>query len=229
MGDTFRRRELCNLNDPQEGELCLQIAGESLTNSEWTLIGGKPSANYMDLDNFLCHQENVKKFLELLTQKIKWLSGFLSFEKIALIDKAGPGPVGLITMFGALSMSLEKDLMIVRPRKQLLQAATKGLFNRDDRVLLLSDVATEGWTIFQAAESIRSCGAKVPYALVVYDRGEGATVNLGRKGIELFSLFSSITLKNLKASDLESRYGKVIQVPTPQLIDFGGVALTVAG
>ncbi|MBI4679865.1 MAG: hypothetical protein HY753_01295 [Nitrospirae bacterium] len=226
------RRELCNLKDPIDGKICLEIAGESLKNSEWTLVEGLRSAYYFDLDNFVCKRENAKKLIELLSKNINKLSEKFEFDKVALIDKGSIGPVGLIVLFGALTLHIEKEFIIVRPQKQLKRSAIKGNLNNNDRVLLLNDVATTGRTLFEAAEKIGECGGNVLYSLVVIDRCQGAITNLGRKGIELFSLTSAKSIdqdEDIGQKLKEIYHSSVFPDFEPKLVDFGGSIKTIAG
>jgi orotate phosphoribosyltransferase len=222
------RQELCNLDIQEEAEILVKIAGESLENSEYTLVGGLPSKYYFDIDNYLSNKANINALSKLLVRKINDLSTKFEFDKVAVIDKGGSGPVGLIILFALLSVLLEKEMLIVRPKKKLLRGAIKGALKKDERVLLLNDVATQGWTIFESAEKIWACGGKVPYALVVIDRWQGATENLGRKGLQLFSLTSAKMLREKKGAELEKRYNlNIAPFFEPVFVDFGGSARTM--
>ena len=225
------RRELCNLEDNEEGKICLRVAALSLKNSDWTLVSGLHSNYYFDLDSYAFdNKTNTKELISLLGSRVTALSEMMRFDKIAFIDKEGPGPVGLITFFAALNALFKQECIIIRPRRQLLSAAIKGPFKEGDSVLILNDVATEGSTIFEAAEKIWECGGTVPCALVILDRSQGATTNLGRKGIELYSLTSAASIKESKPAEFKEISGREIEVePRPRLTDFGGPAYVAFG
>lgn len=233
MTTKIRRIELCDLRDKHEGEICLNIVGKSLKNSEYTLTGGGGSAQFLDLDEYLLDPQGASDLVTLLSNHIEALNkNYFPFDKIALIDKGGKGPVGLIRLFDLLAQKMTKfNFIIVRPMKHLNRSVVKGSLKKKERVLLLNDVATVGWTIFEAAEKIRAVGAEVPYALVVMDRYQGAITNLARKGIQLISLFS---LKQLldedKFQELEDKFDKhVDRAFELQLVDFGGTSQTISG
>ncbi len=214
------RRELCNLQNPDEAKLLVEIAEQSLKCSEWVLTEGLQSKHYFDIDSSLCIKDKAEALSNKLSEKIKELSKAISFNKIAFIDKNESGPVGLISIMSSIASLVDKETIIVRPKKLILRSAIKGQIEKDDRVLILSDIATTGRTIFQASQKILECKeAKAPYALVVFDRVQGATENLGRKGIELYSLSSAKSL-------LEE--GKLSITPSfePSLKDFGGKSFT---
>ncbi|MCL4477405.1 MAG: hypothetical protein M1508_14485 [Nitrospirae bacterium] len=226
----FYLKEICNLEEPADSDICVKIAGMSLQNSEWTLAYGLPSAHYFDIDNYLTMNENSKELSQFLSQKIISLSEIRDFDKIAFIDKGWAGPVGLIAISTLVASLTNKEMLIIRPKKKLLRGAVKGNLRKGDKILILSDVATVGWTIFEAAEKIWQLGGKAPCALVVIDRCQGATVNLERKGIELFSLVSAKTLKEKKEKEIQEKFKVTIEERfSPVLIDFGGASSTTIG
>jgi len=223
--------ELADLKDSRESALLTRAAGLSLRNSEYTLTSGGQSSHYFDLDLFLLVKENAIELTDFLVMKMAYLkksSSFL-FNKIALIDKGEGGPVGLILLMGLLTSKVEEELIIVRPQKSLLKGSVKGELNVGDKVLILSDVATTGRTIYSAAEKIHSLGGTVSSSLVIFDRKQGATENLFIKNIQLFSLTSTATLIKEKKQELEEIFHKKIKDPEKEtiLFDFGGRSSTV--
>lgn len=222
-------RELCNLND-DEADVLIEAAGKSLQNSEYTLMGGTPSSHFFDIDLFLREGRNAEKLVDLLISKIKKITASDSYgiTKIALIDKGEGGPLGLVSILSELAKGLEEELLLIRPKKLLLKAAIKGNIATGDKVLILSDVATTGRTIFKAAEKLVALGATAPATLVVFDRRQGATENLGMKGIQLFSLTSTVSLKEEKEKELKAKYRRGIKDSqiAPIYIDFGGRSVT---
>lgn len=227
----LNRRELCDLSDPKEADLLVRVAGKSLQNSEWTLTGGLPSRHYFDLDNYLCDHTEAVCLSNKLIEKIKLMREKLGFNKVAFVDKGENGPVGLITLKELIASSVDLETIIVRPKKLLIRSFIKGNLTKNDRVLILSDVATSGYTIFQAAQKIWMLQAKVPCALVVLDRAQGATDNLWRKGIELYSLSSAQSLnENETANKIKQEFRVTITNDfEPRLADFGGVSAVHVG
>jgi orotate phosphoribosyltransferase len=223
----FYKQELCDLDDPREADICVRIIGTSLKSSEWTLTGGLASGNFFDMDKYLLDAKNANELSALIADKITKLSTSHAFDKIGFIDKGGSGPIGLITISSSVADLIKKEIVIIRSKKKLLLAAIKGSVGKGERVMLLNDVATAGWTIFEAAEKVWQAGGTVPYALTVIDRDQGASVSLGRKGIELFSIVSAKTIREKRGEQLETQYKAIIQDTfTPKLVDFGGVSST---
>lgn len=227
----YYRIELCDLKKAEIGRLLVEIAGKSLQNSEWTLQGGLRSSHFFDVD-LSYSRDSLPQLSKLISNKIKELSDVhgCSFDKVAFIEKGERGPVGLIGLMGSISPLIEKGVIIVRPSKWLLRSSIKGEVKKSDSFLIISDVATTGETIFSAAEKIWAFGGKVPYALVVIDRMQGATENLIRKGIQLYSLTSAQTLQTEKGEEIASKFNRSISTDfEPHLKDFGGSSITTLG
>lgn len=225
--------ELCNWQDSEEASLIIDIAGLSLQNSDYVLTGGIPSGHFFDLDIVFNNTEKANQLCDKLVEKISQLkkSSSYSFDKIAFIDKGEGGPVGLITCKNLLSSKLanafQSDFLIIRPKKLLLRAAVKGHLNAGDKVLILSDVATTGRTIFHAAEKVKELGGIVNSSLVVFDRRQGATENLYVKGIQLFSISSILSLEE-RNEEIQNKHNRRIESLNKEtiLLDFGGNSST---
>lgn len=219
--------ELCNWEDNNERELCLHIAGKSLTNSEHTLTGGKSGFYYLDVDNTLDNKELRHQIVDFLITKIEILRTKHNFNKLAFIHKGDPGPVGLITFLDVLSYKLDIECAVIRVNRELKSSAVKGSINPGDSFLIVSDTSTHGWTIFEAAEIIWDHRCKTPCALVIYDRAQGAIENLQRKGLELNTILSSKSLlKNSQEKWLLEKYNRRVYDEDMTLVDFGGVSET---
>lgn len=224
------RRELCNLENPDEASLLVDIIGKSLKNSEHTLTEGLRSSQFLDLDLSLADINISEKLTDTIASKFKTLEQIdeCKIDKIALIDKGDIGPVGLISLKSSLSKKVNKESIIVRIQKYLVRSAIKGELTKGDNVAILSDIATTGFTIHQAAQKIWAYGGKIAFALVVIDRLQGATENLGRKGIHLISLTSVKSLDESKREEIIKKYERTIEYDyEPSLKDFGGKSSTV--
>ena len=99
------RRELCNLENPDEASLLVDIIGKSLKNSEHTLTEGLRSSQFLDLDLSLADINISEKLTDTIASKFKTLEQIdeCKIDKIALIDKGDIGPVGLISLKSSLS------------------------------------------------------------------------------------------------------------------------------
>lgn len=195
MGKIYRR-EFANIDSKEDRDLTISLLSYGLHNSRWVLNSGLDADSFFDLDDFVVsNKDNRVKLVRWIRRSILALSETVEFNKIAFIDKKA-GPVGLISLFCSIADELNFEFLFVRPKKLLLSATIKGSINPKDRVLLLSDVATTGETLFDASTKIKQCGGKISGALVVIDRNQGATENLSRAGVTLYSLVSWETIKN---------------------------------
>jgi orotate phosphoribosyltransferase len=153
-----------------------------------------------------------KKISELLE------TGYL-FDKIGFIEKA-EGTVGLVTLMSSILININLLGILIRPKKRIFQDAIKGELLKGESILIISDLATSGITLFNAAKIVREHGGIVNYSMVVIDRLQGATENLARKGIQLFSL---VSLKSLNETKRIQEY----DIKEPVFQDFGGKSVTL--
>ncbi len=233
------RRYLCNLDDPEEIRLWVKIAEASQKNSSYNTILGVPTSTYFDLDEFVlgtvkpgkyAHERTaaeLDKAIEKFVEKIKLAEEKCNtkFDKIAFIDKGGIGPLGMIAFIALAAVKSGRAVLIVRPRKRLLNASIKGELKSGENVLIVSDVATSGTTLFSAAQKIWQFGGKVPCALAWIDRDAGASENLEQYGIRLFAIVDSKILTS-KSKVLKTAMRGDIQ--EKNYIDFGGKSITSA-
>lgn len=227
------KRTLCNASDPKEMGLWIEMAKAALKSSSYNTTLGIPTSFYFDFDEYILGRKtteglfkgNATKLNEIqrkITQYIGELESRLSvtFDNVAFIDKGNIGPVGIIALMALVAMNLkQKDCLIVRPRKRLINASVKGTFKKGNNVLILTDVVTSGSTIYQAAQKIWQLGGSVPCALAWLDRNLGATENLAQYGINLHAIVDpkdlSTTWKDLKKTLKKDKQEECF-------IDFGG-------
>lgn len=210
------QKELSNLNNPETGSLFVNFINTCRKNSIWIQSGGAQTGEFIDFDEFLFDGKKAEALSREISDTINSLieHGY-DFERIGFIEKIN-GTIGVIALQGSILAKVNKPGIIIRPKKKIINTAIKGELNKGDRVLILSDVATSGESIFSAAEIVWAYGGKVPYALVALDRLQGATQNLLRKGIQLFSQTSSETLNEKKSNEISAK----IDIPSPVFRDF---------
>lgn len=185
-------RTLIDLGNEDERGIILPVLKEGFSGQNPIVMEKDvPVYDYFDID-YLSTPELIGEFAKLLSEKILALYENTSqgFDTIAFIRNAN-GPQGMLARHDLLIAQLGIFQPIFVDIKTMTRRNyIKGSFNEDSRVLILSDVSESGLTIAMAANRIWDWGAKVPYALVVVNKSQGATMNIGVKDIKLFSLVS---------------------------------------
>ncbi|MBI5676842.1 MAG: hypothetical protein HZC48_13665 [Nitrospirae bacterium] len=231
------KRTLCNTNDPKEMDMWIKIAKAALKSSSYNANSGIATSFYFDFDEsilgrrtaeglFKVNATEIDEIQKKITKYISELENKLSltFDNIAFIDKGNVGPVGIIGLMALVAISLkDKNCLIVRPRKRLINASVKGNFKKGNNVLILTDVVTSGSTIYQAANKIWQLGGSVPCALAWLDRNLGASENLAQYGVNLYSIVGPKDLSNTW-TDLKKTLQKDKQKEC--FIDFGSYSST---
>ncbi|MCM8791579.1 MAG: orotate phosphoribosyltransferase [Candidatus Omnitrophica bacterium] len=151
------------------------------------LSSGRISNYYFDLRRITLSSEGSYLIAELV----------LDFIRKRKFSTIGGPTLGADPILGAiLLLSYFKDLslkaFIVRKSIKLhgLMRQIEGpILTRNDKILLIDDVATSGSSLVESAKVLRDKNIKVDSAFVILDRQEGAEKNLKRIGIKLYSIF----------------------------------------
>lgn len=216
---------LYNPLDPIEREMCHDIARKCLKNSSYDLTSGGRGGDFFDIDEYTSSKspgaengqsaaEKARRVADLCAKKIEELkSKGTEIDRLAFTERDS-GPVGMITYKDLIETVANMETCIIRPRKRLLRSALKGRpFNPGERVALISDVATSGDTIHEAAEKIWSLGAVVSCALVFYDRLEGAREYLSLYDIDLVPIFDRTNFEEENLIDpKDTQISNVVQL-----------------
>ena len=111
-------------------------------------------------------------------------------------DRIAAPELGAVLLGGAVSMELDKPLVIVRKdaKDYGTSKAVEGELKAGDRVAVVEDVLTTGGAAIAAIEKLRSAGAEVLCLVGVLDREEGAADNLRAAGVEFRALFTKSQL-----------------------------------
>jgi len=182
---------------------CLEIADKCVGMCYY--LGG--ITYYWDIDNGLNDPEVCKKIERIVLKFLRKLDEKVRFDRIGFIEHHGIGPVGVLTMKDLIASKINKPTVIVRPQKRLLRSAVKAYpqITQGENILLFSDVAATGVKISEAANVLWRFGAKVLWALVVFDRDEGANENLVGIDIELKSILDNhllVKYNRIKEEDI---------------------------
>jgi len=181
-----RQIELLSPNDPFVQDMITTVR----KNSHYTLVGGKDSRVFYDLDSYYLTPQKMELLVIKIVEAINFLiNAGIEFDRIAFLDKK-EGTIGLLPLFSAVQASINKPAIIVRLERELIRNSIKGEIKEGENILILNDAATSGRTLFKAIEKIVQHGCIVKNALVVNDRLQGATEKLDEQGVQLFSLTS---------------------------------------
>ena len=98
-----------------------------------------------------------------------------------------------LPLAAAVAYATSKPLLYVRkrPKAHGLGRVVEGAPGRGWRAVIVDDVATTGSSLLRAAEALAGEGVEAVAAVVVVDRGEGASEVLRGRGITLLSLTTS--------------------------------------
>lgn len=164
--------------------------------SQYQYTSGERASEFFDLDTMVAVPEGaglaIGWYCDQIGRLRKELPG--GIDKLVFIEKDS-GPVGAITLAGAIVERTGIPSLIIRPRRRILAASFKAPFRpwalrNDDTLVVVSDVATSGRGIRSAIGHLRELGVplKIPYALVWIDLNKGAAkALLDEYGVRLLS------------------------------------------
>jgi len=153
---------------------------------EFTLASGAKSPIYVDLRIVPSFPEPFQLIADELAKAVKTLD----INVVAGAETAG------IPYAAAIALKANLPMVYVRkqPKGYGTMSMIEGVLNKDDRVVLVDDLATGGYSKLRFIEGIQKAGALVNDVLIVLDREQGCKEALEEKGVTLHSL---ITLKEL--------------------------------
>ena len=152
----------------------------------FTLASGLLSPTYVDCRKLISFPRIRSTLMDFLTVTIMRDVGFEAFDNIAGGETAG-------IPFGALvaeRMALPMSYVRKKPKGYGRNARIEGIINKNDRVLLVEDLTTDGGSKISFIDAIRETGATCEHTAVIffYDVFENAKSNLQRRGITLHYL-----------------------------------------
>lgn len=167
--------------------MLLEIQAVDFNSKEpFTLASGLLSPTYVDCRKLISFPRIRSTLMDFLTVTIMRDVGFEAFDNIAGGETAG-------IPFGALvaeRMALPMSYVRKEPKGYGRNARIEGIINKNDRVLLVEDLTTDGGSKISFIDAIRETGATCEHTAVIffYDIFENAKSNLQRRGITLHYL-----------------------------------------
>jgi len=171
-----------------KSQLLTLLKKDALKKGNFVLSSGKKSEYYLDGRIITLTPEGAYLTAGIILASIEGKN----------IDAIGGPTLGADPIVGAVAClahikKIPLKTFIVRKaaKEHGMQRQIEGpLLNKNDRVILVDDVATTGKSIIEAKETLSRLGVHVEKAVVIVDRGEGAADNLKSAGLELESIFS---------------------------------------
>lgn len=106
-------------------------------------------------------------------------------------------PLGGLHVATAYSLTTNIPMIYAHPRQDgNRQYAIEGHYEPDQTVLIIDDLITSGGSVLETASVLSQEGLQVRDALVLIDRGEGATGRLRQHGYNLHSILSLEVMLN---------------------------------
>jgi len=157
-----------------------------VSKSNWALARGIPSKHFFDMDKGTHASESIQAISDRYIEKIKEImTRDPKIDRLAFIEKEF-GTVGALPLMSFIVSQTGIEATIIRLRKELSLVSQKGAkITSENNVVIINDVLTSGESIEKAAKIIMSTGAKVRYAVVLYDREQGGKKRLERLGIQV--------------------------------------------
>jgi hypothetical protein len=158
-------------------------------NSEYDFVHGRPGTSYVDVDELFGPNEGDASLLEELINaaatKINQLAVSEGYNLLGFVD-GRRGPAGALCLRTQLAQKTGLESVILRPYKRLLSQAIKPFrVGPQSRVLLVTDVATTGRNVVDAATLLWRVGSRRCGAITIANRNEGALERLHMMGIPL--------------------------------------------
>lgn len=169
--------------------------------STYTLSSGSHSNVYFDVATFLLGlrdseeytvdlaKERSGKYLDLIIERLSAICESAHVGKIAFIGPDSGQAIGMLPTVTTVINRLDRPTCIVRPYKRLkIERIIGAPIVPGEDILLISDVATTGRTLVDAAHCLQAAGGRVGHAFVIYDRQENARQRLEEAGITLHAI-----------------------------------------
>jgi orotate phosphoribosyltransferase len=164
-------------------DLARRIVERALLHGDFVLRSGRRSTVYLDKYRF----ETDPALLAPLAEELAAVAAAIEPPADRL---AGP-ELGAVPLATALALRLGQPFVIVRSAAKGYgtDARLEGVWEPDERVLLVEDVVTTGGALLGAVEALRDAGLVVEDALCVLDREEGGEAALEAQGVRLHPVF----------------------------------------
>lgn len=162
-------------------ELARRIAEVALLRGEFTLRSGRKSSFYLDKYLFSTQPAILAELGKMFAERLP--SG---------TTKLAGAELGGIPLVTAASLASGLPCVFIRNQKKDYGTSKQleGVLTKDDRVVIVEDVATTGGQVLEAAKVIAESGATFLRIIATIDRLEGARQNIEAAGFSFDALFT---------------------------------------
>jgi orotate phosphoribosyltransferase len=166
-------------------DLAKRIREAAYLEGDFTLRSGRKSKYYLDKYLFETQPDILRALGELFTAWVRPTTTLIAGAEL-----------GGIALAAAASLASGKPFVIIRNQRKDYGTGKpyEGKLADGDSVLIVEDIATTGGQVLEAANFIRSIGARVERIVAVIDRQEGARENISQAGFAFESLFTKADL-----------------------------------
>lgn len=150
------------------------------------LVSGKITPVYVDVRVLPSNPESM----QIVTDELAKLIKKLNVDVIAGAETAG------IPLAAAIAIKTKMPMIYVRkrPKGYGTMSMIEGLLEKNQKVVLVDDMATDGFSKIRFIEGIRQASAIVEDVVIVLDREQGAADTVKKAGAKLHYL---ITLREV--------------------------------
>ena len=168
-----------------------------ISKSHWFTVGGTESKFYYDIDKGASSLEGIQRISNWYVDNIKELKKKKKIDGLAFIERED-GPIGAITKKDLISFMTNISSFVVRPKRRIKASAIKGAENIQGKdIVVISDVATTGYSVEKVIDIIQTCNARVVAAITILNRGGSKTEDLFKeKKIDFIYAADNDDIKN---------------------------------
>lgn len=166
-----------------------QLADAALLRGNFTLRSGRTSSYYLDKYLFSTKPHLLAELGARFAIRIRQME----VEAACVADRLAGAELGGIPLVTVASIAADRPCIFVRNAKKNYGTAKQleGKIEKDDRILIVEDIATSGGQSVEAVRTLRDAGAQVLGVIVVIDRQEGARESITAENV----LFDSLVTK----------------------------------
>jgi len=199
VGQLQTAKPVIERSDPRFSHLREIIATKSLLKGDFVLASGRRSNYLFQLRQTTLHPEGSHLIADIIVD-------FMQREGVDQIGGLELGAVPVVTAVALVSHLKAYPVAAFFVRKTVKEHGARELINGyltdGSETLIIDDVTTTGGSILKAVAAVAEKKCVVRKALSIVDREEGATEELARSGIQLFSI--------LRKSDFADGIGPAI-------------------